>query len=84
MAVFKRKNRMISFRVSEEEYRQLQSATLSAGARSISDYARDNLFCRCQSEPAAAIGKRVESISEALATLDSEIKRIRSRLSDPL
>ncbi len=84
MVVFKRKTRMISFRVSEEEYRQLQAASLSSGARSVSDFARDNLFCLINAKPASAIEGRVDRISEALATLDGEIQRIRSRLADAM
>lgn len=35
---------MVSLRLSEEEYQFLLKASLSNGARSISDYARDALF----------------------------------------
>ena len=44
MIVFKRKNRTISLRLSEEEYQVLHRACMKHGARSISDYARAALF----------------------------------------
>jgi hypothetical protein len=44
MIVFKRKNRTISLRLSEEEYQVLHRACIKHGARSISDYARGALF----------------------------------------
>jgi len=44
MPVFVRRTRAVSFRVSEEEYKRLQDASMASGAHSVSDYARD-LIC---------------------------------------
>lgn len=44
MSVFVRRTRAVSFRVSEEEYKRLQDASMASGAHSVSDYARD-LVC---------------------------------------
>ena len=41
--VFKRRNRLISFRLSEEEYESLRALCVTEGARSVSDYARSAL-----------------------------------------
>jgi len=41
MSVLKRRSRMISFRVSEDEYAGLKSLCVNEGARSVSDMARD-------------------------------------------
>src|SRR5262249_14358394 len=41
MSVLKRRSRMISFRVSEDEYAGLKNLCLNEGARSVSDMARD-------------------------------------------
>lgn len=38
--MFKKRNRTISFRVSEDEYEQLQRQSLEKGAHSVSEYAR--------------------------------------------
>lgn len=40
MPEFKRKNRMISLRVSEEEYESLKHVYASQGVRSLSEFAR--------------------------------------------
>jgi len=40
MTVLKRRNRMVNFRLSEDEYKDLKDLCVSEGARSISDYAR--------------------------------------------
>jgi hypothetical protein len=37
---FKRMNRMISFRVSDDEFERLRAKSLAEGSRSVSDYAR--------------------------------------------
>jgi|GEM_PF-588760 len=40
MAVFKPRTKLISFRLSEEEYEKLHVACVAEGARSISEFAR--------------------------------------------
>ena len=43
MSVFKRRTKLVSFRVSDEEYEKLQGACVAEGARSISEFARSAL-----------------------------------------
>jgi hypothetical protein len=43
MGVFKRRTRLISFRLSDEEYEALLATTAAQGARSISDFSRSAL-----------------------------------------
>jgi hypothetical protein len=40
MAVMRKRTRLVSFRLSEQEYEALQSYSMNLGARSISDFAR--------------------------------------------
>jgi hypothetical protein len=40
MSVFKRRTRIVSFRLSEDEYERLRGTCVSHGIRSISDFAR--------------------------------------------
>jgi hypothetical protein len=44
MGVLKRRTRLISFRLSDEEYQVLLQITAAQGARSISDFSRTVLF----------------------------------------
>ena len=44
MGVLKRRTRLISFRLSDEEYQALLQITAAQGARSISDFSRTVLF----------------------------------------
>lgn len=69
--------RMVSFRLSEEEYDGLKNRCLSEGARSVSELARSTV-CRLlgstNGSPVMTLEKRVEE-------LDLEIKRL-SQLVD--
>jgi len=49
MGVLKRRNRLISFRLSDDEYQSLLQSTAAKGARSISDFSRTAL-CRALNE----------------------------------
>ena len=75
MFVFKRKTRMVSFRLSEEEYQFLRAVSESKGARSVSDYARDTLF---RISPPAEIQARVDKLAGDLETLNREVQSLRT------
>src|SRR5689334_624638 len=40
MAIDRKRSRLVSFRLSEQEYQTLHNSTLVGGARSVSDFAR--------------------------------------------
>src|SRR5688572_19517562 len=86
MVVFKRKSRMISFRLSEEEYAILRRASLSNGARSVSDFARDTLFGVLNGAPTvagpAALETKVEKLTSDMEVLTQHIHHVR-KLLDP-
>lgn len=44
MAVIKPRNRLLIFRLTQEEYATLQAASSEKGARSLSEFARAQLF----------------------------------------
>ena len=80
MVVFKRKSRMISFRLSEEEYQYLRTISESKGARSVSDYARDTLFRISQAarRPPVEIQAKVDKLATMLDTLNREVQSLRA------
>ena len=80
MIVFKRKSRMISFRLSEEEYQYLRTISESKGARSVSDYARDTLFRISQAarRPPVEIQAKVDKLATMLDTLNREVQSLRT------
>jgi hypothetical protein len=79
MSVIKRKNRMISFRLSDEEYDALRTVCQSHGVRSLSDFARlaiENLMAGDGFEPQAAVRSRLEALSSRVQVLDLAVGRL--------
>ena len=68
MAVSKPRNRILIFRLTQEEYDALQSA--SAGARSLSEFARAKLLGAIDSTP----------VDSQLSDLKSKVARIEQLL----
>jgi hypothetical protein len=86
VVVFKRKSRMISFRLSEEEYQYLRTVSESKGARSVSDYARDTLFRISQAarRPPVEIQAKVDKLATMLDTLNREVQSLRAGQPAPM
>lgn len=64
MAVSKPRNRILIFRLTEEEYATLQAA--SAGARSLSEFARGKLMGAIQPDPLADLHTKIDRIEQLL------------------
>ena len=78
-----RRTRIVSFRVSEDEYQDLVSLCLTRQARSISDFAR--LVTLSQFEPHTSDGKpegTLHQIHRKLGAIDRELRRL-ARLIEP-
>ena len=80
MVVFKRKSRMISLRLSEEEYQYLRTIAESQGARSVSDYARDTLFHSNHfgRHRPPELQARMDKLAGMLDTLNREVQSLRT------
>lgn len=71
----RRMTRMISFRVSEDEFEQLRARSMAEGARSVSDYAR--LALSRESTDTSELMERLHRLScdvSRLTTLLTEVK----------
>ena len=81
MSVLKRRSRMISFRVSEDEYAGLKTLCVSEGARSVSDMARDAVH-RLISNHSGHNGQNhqlervIQVLQVRIEALDLEVKRL--------
>ncbi len=77
MPVFKPRSRMISFRISEDEYQSVKEQSLAEGARSISDYAR-LVLCRGAAGQCGSGGSQamVSEIGARINELDREVRRL--------
>jgi hypothetical protein len=82
MNVLKRRSRMVSFRLSEEEYESLRDICLTAGARSISDIARDAVHRLIGSggEQKQDIETQLRLLHERVDLIDQEVRRLAGRL----
>lgn len=77
--MFKTRTRMISFRLSEEEYERMRDMSLVEHARSVSDYARAAL-CRLphgNDNSSDAKDPRVDRLEGAVKQLKADVQQLR-------
>ena len=72
MPVLKPRNRVVVFRLTQDEYEDLKTVCSVRGARNISDFARSELLISMEQErrPEAAL------LYQKLANLESKIQRM--------
>lgn len=83
MSVVNPRNRLVNFRMSEGEYEKLRAAFREAGARSISEFARNavlQVISAPRIDPAAMEG-RIETLQERVAQLEDRIEQLYRTLS---
>ena len=78
MSVLKRRSRIVSFRLLEDEYRALENRCVSEGIRSISDFARSAVCCMIRGkEPLdQALEEELGKLRGRMEGLDSELRRL--------
>jgi hypothetical protein len=93
MAVIKRRSKMVSFRLSEQEYQDLLVLCEQRGSRSISDLARDAVFNLLvptnghsngngHGADGSVIELRVHDLDGRMQELDREVKRLADLLAE--
>ena len=84
MATLHQRNRMVVFRVTEEEYNNLRSACNAARGRSLSDFTRSELFTVVQGDDhGAALERKFLEIDRKLNDVYSLIQGISERITAP-
>ena len=78
MPIIKRRLKIVSIRLLDEEYTQLLRLCQSSGARSVSDLARDSLFGLMS--PASQLESRVIKIDSRLVALHKELVALRKEV----
>jgi hypothetical protein len=78
------RNRMVNFRVTDDEYRQLLTETRARGSRSVSDYARSTVL---RQNAALSLVEQPETprdkwLDEQLTRLESSIHRVLELLNN--
>lgn len=83
VAVLKSRSRLVTFRLSTDEYEDLKRACIDEGARSISDFARAAVMHRAQSRNSsrASLGDDLATLSSRLEELDGALKDLSGRIA---
>ncbi len=74
MPMIKRRTKIVSIRLLDEEYSQLKRLCETKGARSVSDLARDAMFGLMS--PASSIEGKVQDLDMRLTALRDEVARL--------
>lgn len=84
MSVFNRRNKLLTIRLSDEEYGQVVSVCTLRGARSVSDFVREAVM-QLMATPRgrngdAAVLSRIQELDERVSVLQSEVSRLSVKL----
>jgi hypothetical protein len=85
MIVLKRREKMVSIRLSDDEYRRLKEMTQAQGARSVSDVARSAMQLMLAAHQAGSDGtieSRVRELDGRVAVLDREVQRLSALVAE--
>jgi hypothetical protein len=85
MSVLRPRNRLVIFRLSEDEYEDLKAAYVSHGARSLSDFARSAVLRSAgldkpTDEP---LQTRLSSLGRKVTQIESRVERLLRLLEVP-
>ena len=80
MGVFKSRNRIVTFRLSNEEYDRLQKACQDEEARSVSEFARSAVLRRVGTLPSGpqVPGHDIETLGEKLDELNGVLRGMKA------
>jgi hypothetical protein len=75
------RNRLINFRVTDEEFQRLKIASSLRNARSMSDFARSAILetahaCESAADPSGPLSGQLQSFDRRLTRLESGMSRI--------
>jgi len=82
VAVFHKREKIVSFRVSEEEYESLRAASEVQGAHSISEYARRAACGKEPPAPPADFRQVVENLRSRVDELQDQMRRMARRMDE--
>jgi hypothetical protein len=78
MSVLRPRNRLVNFRLSQDEFERLRSACLESGARSISDFARSAVLVSMDQRagPGASSETRVSQLDQKVADVEDRVGQL--------
>ncbi len=74
MAVTKPRNRLVIFRLTQEEYQQLETVSSAGGARSLSEFARSRVLHDAGEPSLAEVKKKLDELAGAVEGLTRMLK----------
>lgn len=77
--MLKRRSRIVSFRLSDEEYDSLKSVSVSRGARSVSEFTR-SVACNSAEDGSEALERTLRAISEHVEAIDRKLQTLTEAL----
>jgi hypothetical protein len=80
VSITKRRNRIVVFRLTQDEYKRLQKACSSTGASSISDFTRRELLDKPDTGQPEDLENRLSAFQKQLSDLQSTLRQINSLL----
>ena len=82
MGIMKRRSALVTFRVSVEEYAELQASCLKSGTRSISEFVRVATLQKVHTKnsPEAGLSGDLMTVSKGLRELDGILGEVRKRI----
>lgn len=81
MTEIKRRSRMISVRLSEEEYAALRHLCSLTGARSVSDLTRDAMRSVLKrANPNGTLGDNLEEFRVGMRNLEKKVEQLEARI----
>jgi hypothetical protein len=86
MVILKQRSRLVTFRVSPDEYNKLMKSCVDSGARSIADFARDAVLQRTHvlEAQSGTLHGDLTTLGNALGELDATLILTRRRIRDVL
>ena len=82
MPILRRQSRIVTFRVSSEEYEVLAKSCKSSGARSLSEFARAAVFDKIEvlRAPRLTLHSDLSTLGKALGELDLALREASNRI----
>lgn len=79
----KPRNRVVVFRVSQDEYRVLKEACDRRGSRNLSDFARSEIMANLQAGPIVEyVNHRFAAVEQAITAVQSSLSRLNNLLRE--
>ena len=84
MPALHQRNRIVVFRLSQDEYDRLRAACNAAGGRTLSDFTRSELLTLVQTgDGGSIIERKFVEIDRKLSALQTMIKQVSERITTP-